>query len=361
MPRRSTKRTPFSSLSRRNKKLKYNRVRNRILRAAPVLGGKFITHAYMHGENGWIDADFLGKKPFVIYGLTLLTTRCEYSDLVSDRVWDMSFEVVPDVEFDALNIKQACGYITNMGRQIPPELGNMTRGAWARKKEQTVADSGEIQVFERCTLHHNYHSCIGLRATLDVPFLTIEAVNAFIDRFLLKESAFSGTVPHTYRHDQIPHWGIDANAVVEPWDWAAAVAAQHVTPADGNVFLNLGFEPVEAAKLQADSQTIVAVKLAKQAVLAAHGDGANVYADLGYDDADGMQRKSALAAQIARAIEAQHLTSVAACELLGIDQAQMLKITHGQFRYVRETELTELAVKLEASHCDAGLVDTSPR
>ncbi len=37
---------------------------------------------------------------------------------------------------------------------------------------------------------------------------------------------------------------------------------RHVTPADGNVFLDLGFSPKEAAALKADSQRIISGKLA---------------------------------------------------------------------------------------------------
>lgn len=36
----------------------------------------------------------------------------------------------------------------------------------------------------------------------------------------------------------------------------------HVTPPDGNVFLDLGFEPEVAAALQAESQRIIAEKIA---------------------------------------------------------------------------------------------------
>ena len=62
----------------------------------------------------------------------------------------------------------------------------------------------------------------------------------------------------------------------------------------------------------------------------------NVYADLGYDDAAGMQRKSQLAAEIGRAMKAGHLTQEAAAELLGIDQSKVSRITRGQFRGVSE-------------------------
>ena len=36
----------------------------------------------------------------------------------------------------------------------------------------------------------------------------------------------------------------------------------HITPIDGNIFADLGFEPEEAAKLQANSNRIISEKLA---------------------------------------------------------------------------------------------------
>lgn len=72
----------------------------------------------------------------------------------------------------------------------------------------------------------------------------------------------------------------------------------------------------------------------------------NVYADLGYAEAAEMQRKSQLAAEIARAIKARHLTQEAAAALLGIDQSKVSRITRGQFRGVSEAKLLELVARL---------------
>lgn len=72
----------------------------------------------------------------------------------------------------------------------------------------------------------------------------------------------------------------------------------------------------------------------------------NVYADLGYADAAEMQRKSQLAAEIARAIKARRLTQGEAAKLLGIDQSKVSRITRGQFRGVSEAKLLELVTKL---------------
>ena len=72
----------------------------------------------------------------------------------------------------------------------------------------------------------------------------------------------------------------------------------------------------------------------------------NVYTDLGYADAAEMQRKSQLAAEIARAIKARRLTQQGAAELLGVDQSKVSRITRGQFRGVSEAKLLELVAKL---------------
>jgi predicted XRE-type DNA-binding protein len=54
-----------------------------------------------------------------------------------------------------------------------------------------------------------------------------------------------------------------------------------------------------------------------------------VYADLGSADATEMQRKSQLAAEIARAIKARRLTQSGAAEFLGLDQAKVSRTARG--------------------------------
>ena len=231
MPIRYTTRTPFNERSRRSRKIAFSRAKNRITRAAPVLGGKFTTHTYMHGNNGWIDAHFLGTKPPISYSLALQTTLCEYKELVRSRAWELSDELAPEWDlplFDGAVKDPTTGHYVSRRREPVryPQLQNMTRLEWCEAQHQKIADSGDIHVFEKWTLHHDYHHGIGLHATIDVPVLTIEAVNAFIDRFLLTEANFLDPTPHTYRYEQVLHWGLDANALIEPWEWDAALEPQ---------------------------------------------------------------------------------------------------------------------------------------
>jgi len=67
--------------------------------------------------------------------------------------------------------------------------------------------------------------------------------------------------------------------------------SMHITPADGNVFADLGFAPEEAAKLKAQSQRIISVKLAL---------------------------KDSLVSELARWIEERNLQPAQTAEMLGV-------------------------------------------
>jgi hypothetical protein len=227
MRRRSTQnRTPFELQPRRQQKVAYIDVKNRIRRAASVLGGKFVTHDYMNGKNGWLDVCFLGRKAPVFYNLTIDTTTYAYKEAVWHRSWELSHELAPDREpFLGRAVKNPKTGMYEVPPREPlryPELDGMTRFEWVESQQRLIADSGEIQVYEEWTLHRDYACGIGLHATIDVPYLTIETVNGFVDRFLALESDYRDPVPRSYRHDEIAHWGLETNAVIEPWDWAAA-------------------------------------------------------------------------------------------------------------------------------------------
>lgn len=227
MAKRYTTRTPFKERSRQNRKRAYMRIQNRIRSEAPVLGGNFTTHAYMDGNNGWIDAHFLGTKPPIFYSLMLQTTPCEYKELVRDRAWELSEVLAPEREpppFDGAVKNPITGnYVSRRREPVRyPELDNMTRLDWCEAQHQKIADSGDIHVCEKWTLHRDYHDGIGLHATIAVPVLTIEAVNAFIAQFLRTEANFDDPTPHTYRYTEVSYWGLDTNALIEPRDWEAA-------------------------------------------------------------------------------------------------------------------------------------------
>lgn len=70
----------------------------------------------------------------------------------------------------------------------------------------------------------------------------------------------------------------------------------HITPAGGNVFADLGFEPAEAAALKAESQRIISEKLAI---------------------------KDSLMTELAGWIEAKKLKQAEAAEILGVSRPRV--------------------------------------
>jgi hypothetical protein len=109
----------------------------------------------------------------------------------------------------------------NRIRRDAPILGGKftTHDYRVESQHRAIADSGELQVFEEWTLYRDYSRGIGVHATLDVPFLTIDVVNEFIDRFLAQEADYRSAAYRTWKYDQVPHWGLESNAVIDPLDW----------------------------------------------------------------------------------------------------------------------------------------------
>jgi predicted XRE-type DNA-binding protein len=82
-----------------------------------------------------------------------------------------------------------------------------------------------------------------------------------------------------------------------------------------------------------------------QAVEVEVGTG-NVYADLGYGDADEMLIKAQLVTQIAEIIKRKGLTQTQAAELLGMPQPKLSNLLRGRFRGVSERRLMDCLTKL---------------
>jgi len=65
----------------------------------------------------------------------------------------------------------------------------------------------------------------------------------------------------------------------------------------------------------------------------------NVYADLGFPDAERMLVKSHLATAIAVTITQRGLTQVAAAEIVGIPQPKLSEMLRGEFRGISEAKM----------------------
>lgn len=72
----------------------------------------------------------------------------------------------------------------------------------------------------------------------------------------------------------------------------------------------------------------------------------NVYADLGYDDAEEMLIKAKLVTEIAEIIKRKGFTQIQAAALLGLTQPKLSNLLRGQFRGISERRLMDCLTKL---------------
>ena len=72
----------------------------------------------------------------------------------------------------------------------------------------------------------------------------------------------------------------------------------------------------------------------------------NVYADLGYENAEEMLVKAQLVSKIAEIIQRRGLTQVEAAKLLGLTQPKVSAMLRGQFRGFSERKLIDCLTSL---------------
>ncbi|THB85387.1 XRE family transcriptional regulator [Pantoea allii] len=83
-----------------------------------------------------------------------------------------------------------------------------------------------------------------------------------------------------------------------------------------------------------------------------YSDG-NVFADLGLPDADKLKVKSGLAAEIIRSVRRLELSQIEAGERMGINQAKVSNLLHGNFTNLSERKMMEC---LNLLVCDIEIV-----
>ncbi|HEX9769697.1 MAG TPA: helix-turn-helix transcriptional regulator [Kiloniellales bacterium] len=79
---------------------------------------------------------------------------------------------------------------------------------------------------------------------------------------------------------------------------------------------------------------------------AVYAGSGNVYADLGYENAEEMLVKAQLVSKIAEIIQRMGLTQVEAAKLLGLTQPKVSAMLRGQFRGFSERKLIDCLTSL---------------
>ena len=76
------------------------------------------------------------------------------------------------------------------------------------------------------------------------------------------------------------------------------------------------------------------------------GDGMNVYADLGFKDADEMLVKAQLVVKIAEILRERGWRQQQAAKVLGLTQPKLSKMLRGQFRGISEMKMMDCLLRL---------------
>jgi predicted XRE-type DNA-binding protein len=77
-----------------------------------------------------------------------------------------------------------------------------------------------------------------------------------------------------------------------------------------------------------------------------HEGSGNVYADLGYRDAEEMLVKAKLVRKISEIVQSKGLTQVETARLLGLTQPKVSALFRGQFRGISERKLIDCLTSL---------------
>jgi predicted XRE-type DNA-binding protein len=75
-------------------------------------------------------------------------------------------------------------------------------------------------------------------------------------------------------------------------------------------------------------------------------EGMNVYADLGFPDAEEMMVKAQLVVQIAGILRQRGWSQQQAAKVLGLTQPKLSKMLRGQFRGISEMKMMDCLVRL---------------
>lgn len=229
--------TPYHRRPRRDRKRVFIRVKNDIRRAAPVLGGRFYTPDYLHGENAWADVFFLAeRRNQCFFNATLSTARHELAEKADMLAFERALELreYRSPRFEAANDSGHRLMVPDPSESEPHAVfDGLTRREWVARERHRIIAEGEVTVREHIELDHGYAAGIGVHAVLDVPAITVAVIEGFIDRFRANgERGWQGRlIP--IAAEEIGEWDhFVANAIVDPLEHPPAEQA-HPTPGFG--------------------------------------------------------------------------------------------------------------------------------
>jgi hypothetical protein len=219
---------PFRDQSRRRRKRDTMRIRTRIARHAPILGGLFTTPDYMHADMQWADFYFLSSRRNTFFNATAVTARRSFFEEAESLARSRSYEIAPlsdaPIRWREMFKKRPDGNYEYVAR---PEVaqsafGGLTRNEWIASEERRLIETGGVVVRAGWARDVKYRYGIGLHVLLDVPSITIDALNTFITQFRsMGENDWQSSVIRTFSAADMPKDRVQSNLLLDPDEWPA--------------------------------------------------------------------------------------------------------------------------------------------
>lgn len=196
-------------------------MKNRLREEAEFLGGLFSTHDILGEQTAWADFYCLSRRRGVLYNGIIETAKYRYAEMADSQAWDESELILPSPDLFEGSYRDASGNLVIPSRSEPQEaFGGIPRLQWIRRRAAEIADARTLSVCESVEIDPSYGYGIGLHVCLDVPSITIEAVESFVQDFLARgEAPWRGAAPLSWPASEI-RFGLNSNALASPSEWA---------------------------------------------------------------------------------------------------------------------------------------------
>lgn len=183
---------PFITLPLHKRRDECVALGNKIRHNAHTFGGAF--HAPEVPEGTWADFFFLGQAKGVLWNASAITLQAATKQAAEEMAWDMALAKLPeevrddawwDYIFGKLNPEKELGRL---------EFGGKTLGEYLEEVRADILANNPPRIEEHFGVEIEYCWGIGLTMVLDVPEMSVAAIEDGIRKFRVIESEVLGAV-----------------------------------------------------------------------------------------------------------------------------------------------------------------------
>lgn len=154
---------------------------NKIRQGAHKFGGSF--HAPEVPEGTWADFFFLGQAKGVIWNASAITQRAAIERAADELAMSLAMAKLPEDVCDGVYWDHIGGMLGHKKELARPEFGGKTLGEILKETKADIMANNPPQAREIFGVEIEYCGGIGLEMILDVPEMSVAAVESGIKKF----------------------------------------------------------------------------------------------------------------------------------------------------------------------------------